>query len=326
MFGADLVLVERLDVFLAAVEVQAADGLAVVVVEQDGAVGLRIAQGDAFDVDRVAQDGPHNVEALVLFLRRDDQLVFGRCFVLRLRCVGGRFVDRGNLRRDGRFQPFVDVVVRVLLEGALHHRAEVLQNVFRHHAVEHLFGEELDELVGGLLGLVDDVVPDGVDVFHLVGRVQNDVRVVLVMAELLQLLDVAVLEVEEVDLEEGALVHFVGRLEVGVEAVDDTVGQYAEFGWRNMVIAEQLGGVFVEVGAPMLAFDQHDRLAVQAYGIVDFLALFRAVVAVAFGGYLFGVEDVVTERLQERQYERCFGGFLGLDVVFQFDDTGRQYL
>lgn len=185
MFGADLVLVERLDVFLAAVEVQTADGLAIVVVEQDGAVGLRIAQGDAFDVDRVAQDGPHNVEALVLFLRRDDQLVFSRCLVLRLRCVGGRFVDRGNLRRDGRFQPFVDVVVRVLLEGALHHRAEVLQNVFRHHAVEHLFGEELDELVGGLLGLVDDVVPDGVDVFHLVGRVQNDVRVVLVMAELL---------------------------------------------------------------------------------------------------------------------------------------------
>src|SRR3954464_6692104 len=55
-----------------AIEVEAGDGLAVVVVEQDRAVGFCVAHDDAFRIDRFGGDGSDDVEAGDFVLGSDD--------------------------------------------------------------------------------------------------------------------------------------------------------------------------------------------------------------------------------------------------------------
>ncbi|MNR13248.1 hypothetical protein D3C85_1296430 [compost metagenome] len=72
--GFILVLVENTQVLLAAVEVQATDRLAVVVIKQDTTVALVIADGHTLYVNSMAHNGLNNHEAFDLFFSRDNLL------------------------------------------------------------------------------------------------------------------------------------------------------------------------------------------------------------------------------------------------------------
>lgn len=87
MFRAVLLGIECFEVFVTRVEMQAAYRLAVVVVEQDSEIGLRVTVYHAGNVvDFRIKNGPNDIETLHLFFRRND-LVFafahrffrGRC-------------------------------------------------------------------------------------------------------------------------------------------------------------------------------------------------------------------------------------------------------
>ena len=67
--------VKEPDVFLRAIEVEPANRLAVVVVEQNAAVALHVAHHDPFDRNDFAQDCPDDVEAFEFFLGRHDSIL-----------------------------------------------------------------------------------------------------------------------------------------------------------------------------------------------------------------------------------------------------------
>ena len=61
VFGSHLIFIESFDILLSAVEMQAANRLAVIVVEENTEVGDRIAVYDAIQIDDIAKDRPDDI-------------------------------------------------------------------------------------------------------------------------------------------------------------------------------------------------------------------------------------------------------------------------
>lgn len=73
MFDLFFVFVRDGQVLFGGAEVEAANGLAVVVVQENGEVGLGVTVGDAFGVDVLAEQGFDDVEAFEFLLGGDDE-------------------------------------------------------------------------------------------------------------------------------------------------------------------------------------------------------------------------------------------------------------
>lgn len=68
--------VDEDDLFLFTVEVEAADGFAVVVVDEDAAVGFCVFEVYSFGVDRAGEDGSDDLEGFFFFFGCADVVFF----------------------------------------------------------------------------------------------------------------------------------------------------------------------------------------------------------------------------------------------------------
>ena len=149
MPGFILLLIKYAEVFLVAIEVEPADWSAVVVVQQDAAIALRVAHGDSLYIDDRAHDGLEDMKAFQFVLCGHD-LVFAR-FYLRLcgfrhaRCCGADCRD-GNAAH-GRLEPFIDLVAEKLAGGFAGQFGKLLADFLGDRAFIHAAGDELDELI-----------------------------------------------------------------------------------------------------------------------------------------------------------------------------------
>lgn len=317
--GERPLLVEQAEVLLPRVEEESHHGLAVVVVEEDGAVPLGVAHGDARRVDLGADDGLDDAVAVHLLVgghyavRRLCTLVSG----LLLGGVPGRcWVRFGLVGPQGGREPVVHLLGQESAQGLRHEPPELDHDALAEGPVVDVGREQLHELVGGVPELLRYGSSERADVLELLGAVGYGVDVERGLGELLQLGEHRLVDVQEVEYEEGLRVHAVGLVQVHVEVPDLPVGEHADARAGAGEVAVELTGVLErQLGAYLLALDEDLHLVVEHEGVVDLLALLHPHVGGELGNDLPGVEDVVAEGVSdERHDEGVLGCLLRLDA------------
>lgn len=176
-----LVSVEHAKVLLDTVEVQARDRLSIVVIQQDGEIGLCVPLHYTGWLNVTANDGPYDVEALQFFEGGLDSGLGQVC--LRRLFAGHRGRDFGITGHwevrlpQGGLESFVDLVVEELLRGFGDEAGELVADLLRVGAVVDLGGQELDPVILGLLELGRDDPLDRPDVLQLAGGADDGIQV-----------------------------------------------------------------------------------------------------------------------------------------------------
>lgn len=107
------VLVEKTYVLLFRVEEEAGDGLAIIVIKEDGAIVLGVAHCDSGRIYFAASDSLDDAVCGDLFLCSHDPVIVGFGSILRSLAIGTVFSGRGHLDIVGAecgFQPVVHLI------------------------------------------------------------------------------------------------------------------------------------------------------------------------------------------------------------------------
>lgn len=300
-------------------KVEAADGLAVVVVEQDPEVGFGVPVVDPGERNLLGKDGLDDVEGLHLVQGRIDAIVIP---------FRGILIISGSFWRFTLFF-FVEGGFEAFLDDVADHRAERLpeqfRELFKYSRSDHfpgidLFREKPHQMFTGVRHFSLDQGFQLVGVLKLTGSTEYVVDVKIGFMEFLEFVDLIFPDITEIDFEEGFFVHFVWLFQIGIEPVYDAVCEDTKLGLGNVEIPKKLAIMEIEVLRPVFTLDQDGRFAVFEYGVIDFLALFGADVANELRNDFQWIENIVTQGNNEWHDKSVFCGFLSVDLAFQFFD------
>lgn len=180
--------IERLDVFIRTVEMQAANRLTIVVVKQDAEIGNCIPINYSTDVIHFGvENRPNDIESLQLLLGGHDPVVFrficGFRDGLRLG-FGLGLIFHHRVDRNGRLEAFVHVIVRILRECLLYNGPELAHYDIVETARVDRPGKVLDKFVTRFVDLFDDGIADFICVLELAGRIEDRIHVEITLVEL----------------------------------------------------------------------------------------------------------------------------------------------
>ena len=159
------------------------------------------------------------------------------------------------------------------------------------------------------------------DILQLRCRAENGINVKNGFAELLQLGNLVVPNIQNIDGEEGILVHLVGVVQIRVKPVILTIGQNGKLGGCGTEVAEELGVVPIQVFCDSLALHQNDRLSVLHDGIIDLFALLDADISGKLRDKFLRIEDIIAKHGKERHNQRSLGSFLCLQAILHRVDS-----
>lgn len=320
--------VEGSDVFVAGVEVHAAERFAIVVVEEDAAVAFGVAHEDSFRGDGFAQDRFDDEEPFKFFVRCNDT-GFAAGFVGFGRNVLGADVCRCVVvGRHCALEADVDYVVDVMLDGGFDLGAEVFDDVGPERAGEDLGSEKADKCVGGVIELLRDEAFDLARILEVLRRGEGGFDVEAIVCQFFDFGDERFFHRAEIKDHERAFVHHVGAVKIGEKFVDNAIRQDADAGCGGVleVSVQLVGSARVQCVSAGFALNEKDGVTVAFYRVIDLLIFLGARIRSVFRDDDTWVKGVVPKGLQERHDKGRFGCLLGGDVGLEFLYSGGQFL